>query len=72
MINGKMCDGTHNSAVDEEVDAGVREKEEVGHWLRVEEVGGGVVLPVALHAAHRGVHGHHRDDSQHRPIYNEQ
>ena len=61
-----MSPGGHH-AVDEEVDAGVGEEKEVGHWLRVEEVGGGVIRPVALHAAHGGVHCDHGDDGEHRP-----
>ena len=57
MSNGKISDGTHNSAVDEEVDAGVGEEEEMGHGLRVQEVGGRVVDRVALDAAHLHTHG---------------
>ena len=47
MINGKMCDGTHNSAVDEEVDAGVEEEQKVRDGLGVEQVGGGEVVLVS-------------------------
>ena len=45
MSNGKISDdGTHNSAVDEEVDAGVEEEQKVRDGLRVEQVGGGEVV----------------------------
>ena len=46
-----LVPGGHD-AVDEEVDAGVGEEEEMGHGLRVQEVGGRVVDRVALDAAH--------------------
>ena len=46
-INGKMCDGTHNSAVDEEVDAGVEEEQKVRDGLGVEQVGGWEVVLVS-------------------------
>ena len=44
MSNGKICDGTHNSAVDEEVDAGVEEEQKVRDRLGVKQVGGGEVV----------------------------
>ena len=44
MSNGKISDGTHNSAVDEEVDAGVEEEQKVRDGLGVEQVGGGEVV----------------------------
>ena len=47
MISGKMCDGTHNSAVDEEVDAGVEEEQKVRDGLGVEQVGGWEVVLVS-------------------------
>ena len=47
MINGKMSDGTHNSAVDEEVDAGVEEEQKVRDGLGVEQVGGWEVVLVS-------------------------
>ena len=47
MSNGKICDGTHNSAVDEEVDAGVEEEQKVRDRLGVKQVGGGEVLLVS-------------------------
>ena len=44
LSNGKISDGTHNSAVDEEVDAGVEEEQKVRDGLGVEQVGGGEVV----------------------------
>ena len=47
MSNGKICDGTHNSAVDEEVDAGVEEEQKVRDGLGVKQVCGGEVVLVS-------------------------
>ena len=44
LSNGKISDGTHNSAVDEEVDAGVEEEQKVRDGLGVEQVGGREVV----------------------------
>ena len=59
-------------AVDQEVDAGVGEEEEVGDGLRVEDVGRGVVGDVLLHTLDRSVHSHHgyyrQDRSEHYAI----
>ena len=58
--------GGHH-AVDHEVDAGVCDEKEVGDSLRVEDVGGGVVRPLVLHAVDRWVHGDHGQHCQDGP-----
>ena len=58
--------GGHH-AVDHEVDAGVCDEKEVGDSLRVEDVGGGVVRPLVLHAVDGGVHGDHGQHCQDGP-----
>ena len=50
--------GGHH-AVDQEVDAGVGEEEQVGDGLRVEDVCRGVVGDVLLHTLDRSVHSRH-------------